>query len=266
MSASDIIETMSRLEAFAHAAPERVARAIADATNELTRRNPAPRDFPFFALDHGEGSGGKLLDRLSELGIFRFYEHVLDLACGLGGPARWLARRRGCSVVTVSERIEEARASRLLVERAHLAAAVRVAVSWFAAVPAADGAFTHAWAIESLGARTDLTAVVAELHRVVRPGGHVAIQEWVSGSADRFTEPLRAAGFRGVRTVIVTELRETESTVGSLARERAEELAGEPAAAAREQLDAEAKRLAAHRAASDGGEIALVHVFAQKPA
>jgi SAM-dependent methyltransferase len=257
---------MSRLEAFADVAPERVARAIGEATNELARRNPAPRDFPFFALDHPQGSGGKLLERLSELGIFRFYEEVLDLARGVGGPARWLARRRGCSVVSVTERLDEARASRLLVERAHLESAVGVLRAVFARVPAADASFTHAWAVESLAGRADVATVAAELFRVVRPGGHVAIQDWVEGSADRFTEPLRAAGFVQVRASVVTELRETESTIAGLARARADELVGEPAADERTGYGLAAERLAERRAAIADGRAALVQIFAQKPA
>jgi SAM-dependent methyltransferase len=257
---------MSRLEAFAEAAPERVARAIGEATNELARRNPAPRDFPFFALDHPERSGGKLLDRLSELGIFRFYEHVLDLAHGLGGPARWLARRRGCSVVTVAERIDEARASRLLGERAHLASAVGVLRAVFTRVPAVDASFTHAWAVESLAGRADLAEVAAELFRLVRPGGHVAIQDWIAGSADVFSGPLRAAGFSHLRSSVVMDLRETESTVAALARARTEELLGEPAADEQLRFDAAAERLAERRAAIADGRTALVQIFAQKPA
>ena len=257
---------MSRLEAFADAAPERAARAIATATNELVRRNPAPRDFPFFALDHGEGSGGKLLDRLSELGIFRHYEHVLDLGRGLGGPARWLARRRGCSVVTVAERRDEASAGRLLVERAHLTSAVRVVNADFAAVPVADGAFTHAWAVESIADPRRLAPLASELFRVVRPGGHVAIQEWITGSPGDFIDALRAAGFIQAKASVGTELREAESTVAGLARARAEELIGEPRDEERARFAAASDRLAElHRRVGAGG-VALVQLFAQKPA
>ena len=239
---------MSRLAAFAATSPERLARAIATATNEITRRNPAPRDLPFFGLDHPEGCRGKLLDRLSELGIFRFYEHVLDLSRGLGGPARWLARARGCSVVTILEHRDEALASRLLVERSHLTPAVDVICARFAEVPAADASFTHAWAVESLDRPED--EVFAELFRVVRPGGHVALQLSVARSAGEYAEGLRSAGFVQPRESVVTDLREGESSVAELARERVEELVADVPTAERPLT---------------GGSV-LVHVFAQKPA
>src|SRR5258706_7771219 len=228
-----------------------LARAIATATNEITRRSPAPRDFPFFGLDHPDGCGGKLLDRLSELGIFRFYEHVLDLSRGLGGPARWLVRRRGCSVVSLAESMDEVRASRLLTERAHLQSEVGVLRAQFTRVPAGDASFTHAWAVESLDAAVDKHVIFAELFRVVRPGGHVALQEWVKGSMDAYTDGLRTAGFAQPRTSVVTDLRERESAVTELVRARVDELVGE-------------SPTGKHMSAGDGAT--LVQVFAQKPA
>jgi len=97
--------------------PKAFAEALASATNETARRTPAPRDFPFFGLDHSAAADARRLERLSELGIFRIYERVLDLSAGLGGPARWLARRRGCSVVSFDPSSERADASRFLARR-----------------------------------------------------------------------------------------------------------------------------------------------------
>ncbi|HUE38324.1 MAG TPA: class I SAM-dependent methyltransferase, partial [Candidatus Binatia bacterium] len=167
------------LRPYAVASPRRYAAALATATNEITRRAPAPRDLPFFGLDHPHGTRARRLDRLSELGIFRVYERVLDLGAGLGGPARWLARRRGCSVVSFDRSVERAAASRLLVRRAHLQGSVRVSVAALDRLPVASHAFTHAWSVEALQPEIDKPAVVAELFRAVRPGGHVALQEWV---------------------------------------------------------------------------------------
>jgi len=261
---------LDRLHPYALAAPRRYAAALAAATNEITRRTPAPRDLPYFAQDHPEGTRAKRLDRLSELGIFRIYEHVLDLSAGLGGPARWLARRRGCSVVSFDRSPERAAASRLLVRRAHLDAAVRIGVAELERLPVQDGSFTHAWSVESLHAEPDKPSIVAELFRAVRPGGHVALQEW-AGTApgyepfEVFGDALRDAGFRDVRCEAADALREEESAIGAIVRARLAELLDEPRGAEREAIENARATLGARSVAIAEGRLSLVQIFARKP-
>jgi len=265
------------LRPYALASPGRYAAALATATNEITRRAPAPRDLPFFGLDHPHGTRARRLDRLSELGIFRVYERVLDLGAGLGGPARWLARRRGCSVVSFDRNVERAAASRLLVRRAHLQRSVRVSVAALDRLPVASHSFTHAWSVEALQPEIDKPAVVAELFRAVRPGGHVALQEWVRSPPTAaatatgyeplaaFVGALGAAGFQDVRGERADALGEEESAIGEILRERLAELLGEPRDAEREAIESARERLeAGDRAAADGA-IELVQIFARKP-
>jgi len=215
------------------------------------------------------------LDRLSELGIFRFYERVLDLGAGLGGSARWLARRRGCAVISFGRDADEVAASRLLVRRAHLDGAVRVGVADFARLPVANGSFTHAWSVESLAAVTDKGSVMAELFRAVRPGGHVAVQEWTA-TRDRgdpryptsaeLTAALAAAGFVDLRCESVADLAEAESAVGEIFRERLAEILGEPSATERAAFEAAAAANEVHDLAARDGRVTLVQLFARKPA
>lgn len=263
------------LRAVAAVHPEAFARALADAVRGFTRRNPAPRALPFFGFDHPEGCGSRLLDRLSDLGIFRFYERVLDLGPGLGGPARWLARRRGCRVVSVSDEVHPLRAAAWLNRRAHLEAQVVVARTRTNALPFPAGTFTHAWSVERLHRHADKGAVLREVFRAVRPGGQVAIQDWMVCDADarglpgRF-EPLDAflagllrAGFVEVRGGFVDDLREGDDALGEILAERlARALAGSLETAdvvaerERRRETAEARRL---------GRLRLAQVFAARP-
>jgi SAM-dependent methyltransferase len=252
--------------AYTLASPRRFASAVASAVNEITRQSPAPRDLPFFGLDH-----------LSELGIFRIYERVLDLSAGLGGPARWLARRRGCRVFSFDPDRERAAASRLLVRRAHLEAAVTVATAPFASLPAPSDAFTHAWSVDALHVEERKRPVFDELFRVVRPGGHVALQEWVRAKqapalpsgwfdpAEVYAEGLRAAGFLDLRLSDAGDLREEESAITEIVWERVAELLGEPRSGERRPLVAATAVLEERARAVREDRLALVQIFARKP-
>jgi SAM-dependent methyltransferase len=269
---------VDRLRPYALAAPHRFAAALASATNEITRRTPAPRDLPFFGLEHPEGTGAKLLERLSELGIFRIYERVLDLSSGLGGPARWLARRRGCGVVSFDTSQERAAASRLLVRRSHLEPAVAVGLAAFERLPVRDASFTHAWSVETLHCETDKPAVFAELFRAVRPGGYVALQEWVRTAdsspfalaayeaVERYLEGLGAAGFVEARFVAVEALREEPSTIAEIVGDRVAEMLEDPRGVERRRLAEASAELSERERALTERRLALVQIFARRPA
>ena len=253
------------LRTVALSEPEAFATALADAVIETTRHTPAPKSLPFFGLDHPDGCGSRLLDRLSDLGIFRFYERVLDLGTSVGGPARWLARRRGCRVVSACTSPASARASRLLNRRAHLEAQVSVATADLAHLPFADDSFTHAWSVEWLHRVERKAEIVRELYRVVRPGGHVAIQDWMArdesprslATIDVYREALEAAGFTDVRDSIVDALREPASTMAQLLEQGVYDILSERPGSepGSETTDAEL---------SNRG--ALVQIFATRPA
>lgn len=269
---------MERLRPFALAAPLRFAAALAEAVNEITRRAPAPKDLPFFALDHPRGGSPALLERLSELGIFRFYEHVLDFGAGLAGPARWLARHRGCRVTAIEPDPALARAAQLLVRRAHLEPAVTVGAATLEALAVESGSFTHAWSVESLRREPRKAAVLSEVFRALRPGGYVAIQDWVVGRGhggpqsayhepvEVYGEGLRRAGFAGVRVEPAEDVPESDSAIIESLRTRVAELlldGGMPEEGARIR-SAEAT-LDEERFAITDGRLGLVQIFAQKP-
>ncbi len=72
----------------------------------------------------------------------------------------------------------------------------------------------------------DPRAIFAELFRVVRPGGHVALQEWSRSGEEPVREhlaALQAVGFGEVRVVSVGESHVDDSTVVTLVRTRLEQ-------------------------------------------
>lgn len=136
---------------------------------------------------------------------------LLDLACGSGAFGCWLARETGCELVGVDfsgVAIDHARraAERLFGLEAGQA---RFAVGELTATGLADRSVDAAMVIDSIQF-ADGPSVAAECHRVLRPGGRIALTGWepvdradpVHSDRMRGSDlgaSLRAAGFAEVR-------------------------------------------------------------------
>jgi demethylmenaquinone methyltransferase/2-methoxy-6-polyprenyl-1,4-benzoquinol methylase len=119
-------------------------------------------------------------------------DRVLDVATGTGLVARELVRRYGCSVVGLDQSAEMlAGARRALVRQPELARRIALVVGEAERLPFADGAFDHLTFTYLLRYVDDPAATLAELARVVRPGGRIASLEF--GLPD---PPLRRALWR----------------------------------------------------------------------
>lgn len=124
---------------------------------------------------------------------------VLEIGCGPGIAARQAARAvgRAQAVVAVDSAPVMIRVARLL---AHLDRSP--AVDWrpgsAEAIPLEDHAVTVAFAVNSWHHWQDRVAAVAELGRVVRPGGRIAIAERTEASRHRFAHGLDPAGVAAV--------------------------------------------------------------------
>jgi tocopherol O-methyltransferase len=103
---------------------------------------------------------------------------VLDVGCGIGGPALHLAGALGCTVhgITLSaaqaaRAREKARAAGL-----HGRASFEQKDALHTGYP--DAGFDVVWALESLMHIAERPAFFAEAHRLLRPGGTLAIATW----------------------------------------------------------------------------------------
>ena len=203
----------------------RTAEALAEAAAIVARRIPAPRGLPFYGLDHPPGVLERIPAHLSDLGIFRVYSHVLDLAGAFGGPARWLARRQSCRVTTIEPDPDLSSASAFLTARAFLGESVRSACAASDRRPFSGDTFTHAWRVSPPAEETDRRAVFAEAWRVLRPGGWLALAERAEAS-EAVAADLGAAGFRELVTTDLAPLVEDDSTATRLTAERTEAALG----------------------------------------
>ncbi len=142
------------------------------------------------AYDQDHYGGIDATARLAEAAGIGAADHVLDVCCGLGGPARYLAFHRGCRVTGVDlteSRIHGAKALTSLVGLDHL---VDHCLGDAQAMPFVDGGFDVAFSQEAWLHVPDKAAVVAECARVLKPGGVIAFTDLVQ------LRPLDAAAMR----------------------------------------------------------------------
>lgn len=125
---------------------------------------------------------------------------VLDLGCGIGGYDRILVETLGASRVTGID-----------IDRASIGAARRMARERglsdrldFIAVepgplPFETDSFDIAYSKDSIVDIPEKAAVLREMYRVVKPGGHVVVSDWFR-SEEPYTEEMRAWATTGDET------------------------------------------------------------------
>ena len=109
-------------------------------------------------------------------------EHVvLDVGCGVGGPALRLAEAIGCRVMgidLVESSIEIATAA---AERRGLSEMTEFAAGDATQLPYADRSFDVVWGQDAWCHVPDKRALVGECARVLAPGGTIAFTDWLAG-------------------------------------------------------------------------------------
>ena len=106
-------------------------------------------------------------------------ERVLDVGCGYGAPARWLADHLDCQVAGITISRKQARVARRENARRGYGARIAIVRADAAALPFADPAFDVVWVIECIEHLTDKQRFIAEVARLLRPGGRFALCSWL---------------------------------------------------------------------------------------
>lgn len=107
---------------------------------------------------------------------------ALDVGCGLGGSARYLAAEHGCRVVGVDLTREYIEAAKELAARAGLAGKVEFRQASALELPFADGEFDLVWTEHVQMNIADKRAFYGELARVLKRGGRLVFHDIFAGS------------------------------------------------------------------------------------
>jgi SAM-dependent methyltransferase len=106
---------------------------------------------------------------------------VLDVGGGLGGPARTLASVFGCTVEVLDVTEGYCRAGAALTVRTGLSDLVSFRQGSALDMPYPDGSFDVVWTQHSSMNVADKERLYQEIHRVLSPGGRLALHEIVAG-------------------------------------------------------------------------------------
>lgn len=146
-------------------------------------------------------------------------ERVLDLGCGTGYTASFMARRHGARVVAADLQPGMLTRTKKRAKKEDVTDAVVPVAADAHHLPFREGSF-HAAVVESVLVFCDVPVALAELYRVLKPGGRLRCNELtIAGTvareklrqltatfgiapsvttADEWTDAIKAAGFTGV--------------------------------------------------------------------
>jgi len=158
---------------------DRIVTALREAGKDLdtlTIEDLAP-------VDHYHARGFQATVELADKLPVTAGDHILDIGCGVGGPARYLADRFGCRVtgLDITESFLDAAAR--LTDLVGIADRVDFRLGDGVHLPFDDGAFDGAYALHVTMNVADRAGFFGEAFRVLRPGGFFALTEHGMGPA-----------------------------------------------------------------------------------
>ncbi|MET0132964.1 MAG: methyltransferase domain-containing protein [Kibdelosporangium sp.] len=132
---------------------------------------------------------GMMIDRIA----VSTGQRVLDVGCGTGQPAISLAKATGADVVGITVSEEQVLAANELSKAEGLTDRVRFQLADAMELPFEADSFDAAWLFESPPHMPDRVSVFKQVARVVRPGGLIALTDFVQIAPMSDDERVKAA-------------------------------------------------------------------------
>ncbi len=132
-------------------------------------------------VDEFHSGGRNATVRLAQLAEIDGSQRVLDVGCGIGGPSRYLASKFGCQVNGLDLTAEFVALAGMLAQRTRLADKVTYRQGNALDLPFSDASFDVVWSQNAAMNIADRDRLYGEMHRVLRPGGRLALQDVAAG-------------------------------------------------------------------------------------
>jgi sarcosine/dimethylglycine N-methyltransferase len=127
--------------------------------------------------DSLEAAAERTIEFLCDAAGVQAGDRVLETACGIGGTARYLARKYGVHVLATNISEAQLELGRALTEREGLDSLVRFEHADFQDLPYDDDAFDGYWLMDSAFYAQDKARLVREAFRVLKPNGRFVLTE-----------------------------------------------------------------------------------------
>ena len=137
-------------------------------------------------IDQFHSGGLGATRELARLAAIKPGELLLDVGCGVGGPARLLAAEQGAKVRGIDLSADFIAIARALSKKSGIAVEFEVANAL--QLPFGDGSFDIVWTQHASMNIADKTQLYREMRRVLRPGGRLVFHDLLAGEK---AEPLQ---------------------------------------------------------------------------
>jgi sarcosine/dimethylglycine N-methyltransferase len=177
-------------------------------------------------FDQDHYGGFEATDALARAGDFRREHRVLDVCCGLGGPARWIAHQIGCAVTGLDLTQSRIDSARRLTSRVGLDHLVDFVHGDATAMPLPDGGFDRVYGQEAWVHIPAKDLLLSECRRVLAPGGVLAFTDIVSRLPLTGEEAARMASEMQFPSIVTADRYVDAATALGFQVERYDDLSG----------------------------------------